>query len=493
MAIDRLVPLILKPTRQDWARNHQEILDSFFGSAGGRFPSDARNALKLRAPKDIDIPYAAYIHPSNPDSGAYGGMSLVFFPPPSWDGPCLVGMVVGTQGLHPDEAVLSRPGHARKARAICTWLNRLAPESAWSKQDPTRLDIRVPDAVVQRWPELKPTLEKYGREVYALFRPRPTDGAGLTRDAILAFLDILMEERGFLPLKAAQASAQAIRSGWFAHVLPSIGQQDVARLLQERRFVILQGPPGTGKTRMALKLLREEYAGRGRLVQFHANTTYENFIGGLAPVQDQGETGLRFSPRRGHLMEAIAEAGDGKYLLVIDEINRADLAKVLGEALLLFEPGDPDREVTLPYDFGEPIGTRLRLPQGLHVLGTMNTADRSIALVDVAVRRRFAFVDLWPDHQAVAACGSRLAMEYFEKTISLFVEHATEDGMSLVPGHSYFLAGSDEEARWKLRWELLPLLSEYLAQGYVAGFAESVRALMQEIEALGWPPANGKT
>jgi 5-methylcytosine-specific restriction protein B len=484
MTVDGLVSLILKPTRQNWAKNHQQILSSFFGASGGRFPSEARNAVKLRAPEDIDIPYAAWIHPDNPDSGAYGGTSLVFFPPPDWQGPCLVGMVVGTQGLHPDEAVLSRPGHARKARAICSWLNRRAAESAWAKQDPTRLDIRVPEAVVRRWPEYKPTLDKYGKEVYALFRPPSAQEVELTRDAVLAFVDLLMEERGFAPLKAEQAGADRIRSGWFAHIFPSIGQSQVASLLEERRFVILQGPPGTGKTRMARKLLQEDYAGRGRFVQFHANTTYENFIGGLAPVHDKTEAGLRFAPRRGHLMEAVAEAAGGKYLLVIDEINRADLAKVLGEAILLLEPGDPDRQVSLPYDFGPPIGSSLRLPRGLHVLGTMNTADRSIALVDVAIRRRFAFVDLWPDHQAVAQNGSPLAQEYFRRAVSLFVEHATDEAMPLVPGHSYFLAKNDGEARWKLRWELMPLLAEYLAQGYVAGFAESVRALMQDIESL---------
>ncbi len=342
----------------------------------------------------------------------------------------------------------------------------------------------MPETVKRCFSEWDSVFRKYERVIYALFRPPSAEATELTREAILAFLDLLIEERGFQPLTAHLPSAQRIRAEWLAHLLPSIQQGEVARLLDQRRFVILQGPPGTGKTRMALKLLRDEYAGRGRLVQFHANTTYESFIGGLAPVQDLGETGLRFAPRRGYLTEAVVETSDGRYLLVIDEINRADLAKVLGEAILLLEPGEPDREVTLPYDFGIPIGSRLRLAPGLHVLGTMNTADRSIALVDVAVRRRFAFVDVWPDFQAVTECGSPLAKEYFEKTLSLFVEHASEEGMSLVPGHSYFLAKSDEEARWKLQWELLPLLKEYLAQGYVSGFAESVRALVQEVEAL---------
>lgn len=486
MPIEELVQLILRPTQDNWARNHQRILDSLFGSGGGRYPVDARNSLKIRAPEKIEVPYAAYIHPANPDSGAYGGMSLVFFPPHQWQGPCLIGLVVGTQGLHPDEAVLSRPGHARKVKAICSWLNQRSHGSAWAKHDPTRLDVRVPGEVAQRWQDLKAALEKYGREMYALFRPPSSDEGKLTRDAVLAFLDLLLEERGFGPLKPSSGEAARIQGEWTAHIFPTVSVEQVAELLRQRRYVILQGPPGTGKTRMAKQLLEQyqHYAGRGRFIQFHPNTTYENVIGGLAPSQDTNGVGLRFVPRRGHLMDAVAEAGDGKYLLVVDEINRADLAKVLGEAIVLIEPGDPEREVFLPHDFGAPIGTRLRLPAGLHILGTMNTADRSIALVDIAIRRRFAFVDLWPDFHAVKEKGSPLSQEYFRKTISLFVEHATEEAMPLVPGHSYFLGDNEEEARRKLKWELVPLLKEYLAQGFVAGFAENVRALIQEMEAL---------
>ncbi|MGB9610678.1 MAG: AAA family ATPase, partial [Bryobacteraceae bacterium] len=202
---------------------------------------------------------------------------------------------------------------------------------------------------------MKAAFNRYGREMYAVFRPASPEDFELTRDAVLAFLDLLMEERGFLPLKAGSESAEHIRSQWFAHILPTVEESEVEQLLDQRRFVILQGPPGTGKTRMAKRLLEQSYRGRGRFVQFHANTTYENFIGGLAPVQDGDGVGLRFAPRRGHLMEAAAEAGDDRYLLVIDEINRADLAKVLGEAIALLEPGDPDREVELAYDFGPPI------------------------------------------------------------------------------------------------------------------------------------------
>ena len=85
------------------------------------------------------------------------------------------------------------------------------------------------------------------------------------------------------------------------------------------------------------------------------------------------------------------------FLLHVDEINRADLAKILGEAIFLLEPqSDEKRDLDLAYDFGASFGSRFSIPENLHLLGTMNSADRSIAIVDVAVRRRFAFVKLWP-------------------------------------------------------------------------------------------------
>lgn len=483
MAIEELVRLVLHPERQNWAKKHQQLLDSLFGAGRGRYPTNARNSVKLRAPEDIEVPYAAYIHPQNSDRGAYGGTSLVFFPPKNWhEGPCLLGFVVGTQGLSPDEGILSRPGHPRKVRAICSWLNQQKPGSAWAKQDPTRTDIRVPEEVAKRWPDLKPALDRYKGEVYGLFRP--PDSAELARKGLLAFLDLLLEERGYGVLKESLEDSERIRSEWFVHLMPAVNAQEVTSLLNQRRFVVLQGPPGTGKTHLAKRILGESYSGRGKIVQFHANTTYENFIGGLAPVQDGAEAGLRFAPRRGYLMNAIAEAGNDKFLLVLDEINRADLAKVLGEAIFLLEAGDPEREVTLAHDFGWPIDSKLRLPPYLHILGTMNTADRSIALVDVAIRRRFAFVDMWPSHEVVGQFGCDLSQRMFRRTLSLFVEHATEDAMVLVPGHSYFLARDEEEAARKLKFELVPLLKEYLAQGFVAGFEENVRALIQEIEAL---------
>jgi 5-methylcytosine-specific restriction protein B len=490
MSIPVLVEIVHSLKQEAWSERNKAAFEGLFGSPAGRYPKQSSKALTLRAPEmsgDSGVPFAAYIHPQNPASGPYSGLSFVMFPVP--ERPCLIGMVVGTQGLAPDEAILGRPGHARKTQAICSWLNQKYGHGrfvAWAKQDPTRTDLPFPENVAKQWPEYKSVFDRYGKEIYAVYCP--TDDRTGTEAALTAFLDLLFEERGYQPIASAQASCQSIRAEWFNYLMPSVESSQVADLLGSRRYVILQGPPGTGKTMMATELLETTYGGQGRTIQFHPNTTYENFIGGLAPMTStNGELGFRFIPVPGFLMDAAAEAlqhPSSTYLLHIDEINRADLGKILGEAIFLLEPTASDRKIELPYDFGEPFHRTFFIPSNLHILGTMNSADRSIAIVDVAVRRRFAFVSLWPRMSVVEKFGCATMQKAFRDLISIFVEHAAEDAFPLVPGHSYFLEPDEYRAKRSLRVNLAPLLEEYLAQGYVGGFAEPIRAYLQELRSL---------
>ncbi len=488
MSIDALVELVHSPLGSDWQERNQAAFDGLFGAGTGRYPAAAKGSFRLRAPDiklDSGIPFSAYIHPENPTSGQYAGLSFVLFPVE--DGPCLLGFVVGTGGLGADQEVLGRPGHARKAQAICAWLNREYGKGgmvAWAKQDPTRTDIGIPADVTARMANYKRVFDRYGKEMYAIYRP--TEDRAATKRALEAFLDVLVQERGAQPLAGAAKEAEALRRAWAEHLMPGVEEREVADLLRVRRFVVLQGPPGTGKTKMAMDLLRKTYGGCGRSIQFHPNTTYENFIGGLGPKLGEGEFGLQFAPAQGFLMQAAARAmeqPDRPYLLHIDEINRADLGKILGEAILLLEPKESGREIELPHDFGAPFGRRFRLPENLHLLGTMNSSDRSIAIVDIAVRRRFAFVSLWPRTEVVKQHGCALMQTAFGQLLGIFVEHATDDALALMPGHSYFLESDEEQAKRSLRVNLKPLLEEYLAQGYVSGFAEPIRSYLQWLDA----------
>lgn len=473
----------------DWPKRMREGFDELYGSSGGRYPANAKALVQVRAPgqsnEDTGVPFAALIEKTNPESGRYGGMSVAIFPGDD-KSQCLITFVVGTNGLAPDEAILGRPGHARKVRAICAWLNRKYGQKsfrAWAKQEPSRVDLPVPKNVSAQFSQYSGVFHKYGAVLYGIFVPSQESAL----EALTAFLDLMFEERGVMPLAAFREEQERIRQEWFECLMPEASEKDVLELLRTRRYVILQGPPGTGKTRMAQQLLKKHYAGRGKAIQFHANTTYEDFVGGLAPLEGKGDLGFRFAPKKGHLIVAAEEAKkeSSPYLLHIDEINRADMSKVLGEAIFLLEPDDKTpREIALSYDFGDPFKNKLSLPDNLHIIGTMNSADRSLAVVDVAVRRRFAFERMWPQMGVVRDGGCETMQHAFRDIVSIFVEYANDDSFDLMPGHSYFLETEDAAARQRLKVTLKPLLDEYLVQGYVASFAEPLRSYLQWIDSL---------
>jgi len=217
-------------------------------------------------------------------------------------------------------------------------------------------------------------------------------------------------------------------------------------------------------------------------VQFHPAFTYEDFVVGLSP--DSKDRALRFDVRPGCLLNAAETAKEGPTLLVIDEVNRADLGKVLGEAIYLFEAREVGsvqaRKVQLPHPVN---GSRsFTFPENLYILATMNTADRSIAPVDIAIRRRFAFVTMAPDRAVVEAQGIALGLDIFDRLTDVFVEHAPLEALDLMPGHAYFLADSDQELKQRFRYELLPLLDEYIREGYLGPATTELHAVRDVIE-----------
>lgn len=181
--------------------------------------------------------------------------------------------------------------------------------------------------------------------------------------------------------------------------IPKAALREIWELLEEKKQIIFQGPPGTGKTYLARKLAAclAGTPDRVQLVQFHPSYSYEDFVEGYRPTLEAGQASFKL--RDGPLREMARRAKrdrDAKHFLVIDEINRGNLPKILGELYFLLEYRD--EEMRLQYS-----SESFSLPDNLYLIGTMNTADRSIALLDLALRRRFSFVEFHPDKPPINA------------------------------------------------------------------------------------------
>jgi 5-methylcytosine-specific restriction protein B len=213
MSVEELVDIIHSQDTTEWQARNAKAYENLFGGKN-RYAKTAEDTVSKRTPRfggDDNVAYSALIHPSNPSSGGYSGMSFAIAP--SDDGPALVNLCVGTSGLGEDGVILGRPGHARKVRAICTWLNQKHGKGevvAWAKQDPTRIDQPIPAEVQTLFAAHAKFFGKYDKVVYAMYRP--TADRSATTEAVAAFLDLFMSERRCEPLKAHASQATQIQS-----------------------------------------------------------------------------------------------------------------------------------------------------------------------------------------------------------------------------------------------------------------------------------------
>lgn len=247
-------------------------------------------------------------------------------------------------------------------------------------------------------------------------------------------------------------------------LIPQEWLQETLDLIERRRQVILYGPPGTGKTFLARALARHASGGRApTIVQFHPSYSYEDFVAGYRPQTEAGQLGYVLKP--GPLLRVAAEATknpEQAYFLVIDEINRGNIAKVFGELYFLLEYRDEAIELL----YGDE-GATFSLPSNVFFIGTMNTADRSIALLDAAMRRRFAFVELHPDEEPTNGLLPKWLARHnlaAEAADLLGALNATVSDRDARIGPSYLMPSDRDlsEGRLSQIWkhEILPLLEE---------------------------------
>ena len=173
---------------------------------------------------------------------------------------------------------------------------------------------------------------------------------------------------------------------------------EILERLDEKKNLILQGPPGTGKTwiakRLAYALIGRKDTDKVRSVQFHPNMSYEDFVRGYRPSGD-GKLELVDGPFI-EMIDSASEDENSRHVIVIEEINRGSPAQIFGEMLTLLEADKRNKDEALELTYRKHDGERVHIPENLYVIGTMNMADRSLAMVDFALRRRFAFVNMEP-------------------------------------------------------------------------------------------------
>lgn len=251
------------------------------------------------------------------------------------------------------------------------------------------------------------------------------------------------------------------------------------RGLRRKKNLVLQGPPGTGKTfaarRVLAELLGPDPDDRTAGVQFHPSYSYEDFVQGVRPDDDG-----RFRRHDGLFYRFCRRAADDPhraYAFVIDEINRANLSKVFGELFSLVEADKRGPPFALPLAYARHPGDTFFVPENLYLVGTMNTADRSLALVDYALRRRFVFVDLRPAFDQPAFRDHLIERGATPELVNRIVRRMTglnaairADTAALGPGyevgHSFFCppAGTTPDDGWYrdvIADEVGPLLREY--------------------------------
>ncbi len=267
--------------------------------------------------------------------------------------------------------------------------------------------------------------------------------------------------------------------------MPPAQVQACVELLKRKKNMILQGAPGTGKTfvakRLAYLLMERKDNSRVQMVQFHQSLTYEDFVQGYKPSTD-GNFRLENGTFHKFVTAALSKPNI-PFVFIIDEINRGNLSKVLGELMMLIEHDKRSSEFALPLSYCSDPEATFYVPDNVYLIGTMNTADRSLSMVDYALRRRFSFVELVPgfESQAFADClvasgASAALIADIRNRMKLLNEMISCDesnlGKGYQIGHSYFVPteGQHVSEEWFeniLRYEVKPLVEEYYCDDQV--------------------------
>ena len=434
--------------------------------------------------------YFGFIRPEEEPSGPYHDFSLVFFPQKNEDDnvtACVVALGVGSQGFANDYEIATLPW----VRRLFSQLRRNEAKTYFKNDfsDIESVSLDLVSEIQASFPGLRAVNDKYKTVLPAAeildFSDEKNDDDNLT--IINQWIATYAKLRGWADTKD--------KAGTVLETLKDVDGEkeeltatDIYKILVRNKFIVLQGAPGTGKTYSALEVAANNFDEKHvHFIQFHAETTYSDFVYGIKPTLNSESLG--YEANEGILLKAIKDAQNNKeanVLLIIDEINRANLSNVLGPVFYLFEKNESNHNYKIPIS-GKDDDAIDKLPDNLYVIATMNTADRRLAVVDFALRRRFTWLTLRPHKLKDSEQNKGIKPEdqkhfhdnYFDDFDRLFEKYATDDELNLQPGHSYFntkLITSEgiadenkmeEQMKERLKYELMPLIKEYINEGYL--------------------------